>query len=176
MPSMSLVPDRATLVPDRAWWAFGCGHGRIVLAASAALEGEVVVAERDRSDDRRPAPRTGDRRDAASGRPSRLLGLQGQVGNAATPQLLNRASSTRSGPVAVQRNAKFDQAATTPYDKAAAPQDMGIPIELQDGLQAAWDASFPGGKSQEQGGILVLTKDGKYVWRAGKGTGAGRSR
>lgn len=35
------------------------------------------------------------------------------------------------------------------------------------------DASFPGGKSQEQGGILVLTKDGKYVWRAGKGTGSG---
>jgi hypothetical protein len=91
----------------------------------------------------------------------RLLWLQRQAGNQAVASLLS-----------LQRNAKFDTA-TTLQDKVGEPESMELPRELTDGMQAAWDASFPHGKSQEQGGILVKTKDGKYEWRAGKAGNSG---
>jgi len=137
------------------------------------LIGGIVEAEFRRTKGRRPQSRRGGDADQHEGLSGQLLAIQARAGNAATAQLLQRGSSTSRGPLPVQRNAKFDQAATKPYDEADAPEDMKIPAELNDGLQAAWAASFPGGTSQEQGGILVLTKEGKYVWRAGKGTGSG---
>jgi hypothetical protein len=70
------------------------------------------------------------------------------------------------------RNEKFDKAAGDTLDMAGAPDELKLPKEVADGMKSAWSASFPGGKSQEQGGILVKTKDGKYEWRPGKsGTG-----
>lgn len=107
--------------------------------------------------------------------------LQRTAGNRAVAELVaghQRGAGRRTPPAqtataTVQRNEKFDLAVGTAYDKADAPDALGVPAELKDGLEAAWAASFPDGKSLEQGGILVKTKDGKYVWRAGKGTGSG---
>jgi hypothetical protein len=133
-----------------------------------------VKHERWRADERherRPAGPAARRADPDVA--GRLLAVQSGAGNAATAQLLARSSPPGRGALAVQRNEKFDAAATKPFNEADAPENMKIPAELKDGLQAAWDASFPEGKSQEQGGILVLTKEGKYVWRAGVGTGSG---
>src|SRR5438132_14391503 len=84
----------------------------------------------------------------------RILWLQRAAGNQAV-----------TGWLSLQRNAKFDTAATL-TDKVGEPESMELPKELTDGMQAAWDASFPGGKSQEQGGILVKTAQGKCEWRA----------
>lgn len=50
---------------------------------------------------------------------------------------------------------------------AAAPTHVSIPRAMDEGMEAAWKASFPGAKSQEQGGILVTTADGGYKWKAG---------
>ena len=91
----------------------------------------------------------------------RILWLQRAAGNQAV-----------TGWLSLQRNAKFDTAATL-TDKVGEPESMELPKELTDGMQAAWDASFPGGKSQEQGGILVKTAQGKYEWRAGKAGDSG---
>lgn len=102
--------------------------------------------------------------------------LQATAGNRAVAQLLaahDRTTGHRPPLAPVQRNAKFDLAVGTAFDKADAPQSMAVPDELREGLEAAWAASFPEGKSMEQGGILVKTKDGAYVWRAGKATGSG---
>jgi hypothetical protein len=38
---------------------------------------------------------------------------------------------------------------------------------LVDGMKTAWADSFPNGRSQEQGGILVRKADGTTEWRAG---------
>ena len=46
-----------------------------------------------------------------------------------------------------------------------APGEVTIPKELNKGLQDAWDKSLPGGKSQEQGGILVQNADGSFQWK-----------
>jgi type VI secretion system secreted protein VgrG len=40
-----------------------------------------------------------------------------------------------------------------------------IPPELKAGLATAWADSFPGGKSQEQAGVLVQKADGTVEWR-----------
>ncbi|TDE89507.1 hypothetical protein EXU48_20285 [Occultella glacieicola] len=132
----------------------------------------------------RPAPATAWRRPSrpadeidAPGRPLTLATLQGAAGNRAVAQLLARAGRgqpTLAHLPAVQRNAKFDEAALgKAFDVEGAPDSLGLPPELAAGLAAAWDASFPEGKSMEQGGILVKTKDGKYVWRAGVGKASG---
>lgn len=53
-----------------------------------------------------------------------------------------------------------------------APAQITLPQEAVVGMQYAWHKSFPKGKSQEQGGILVRRRDRSYKWKAGK---AGRS-
>lgn len=53
-----------------------------------------------------------------------------------------------------------------------APTEITLPREAVVGMQYAWQKSFPKGKSQEQGGILVRRKDASYKWKAGK---AGKS-
>jgi hypothetical protein len=57
-------------------------------------------------------------------------------------------------------------------DPAGAPAGGGgtykLPPEVKAGLEKAWKDSFPGGKSQEQGGILVRKKDGTLEWKPGK--------
>ncbi len=40
-----------------------------------------------------------------------------------------------------------------------------IPPELKKGLDSAWKDSFPGGKSQEQAGVLVKKADGSLEWK-----------
>jgi len=56
---------------------------------------------------------------------------------------------------------------------APAPATFTLPPELKTGMKAAWDASFPGGKSQEQGGILVRKADGTMEWRPGPAGNSG---
>jgi hypothetical protein len=129
--------------------------------------------------DREKRPRPGRSSATSAGREDEnvqlLHRLQTSAGNSAVAQLVaaherGDARPVAAGNVTVQRNAKFDLAVGKAFDKEDAPESLGVPAELKDGLEAAWAASFPDGKSMEQGGILVKTKDGKYVWRAGKGT------
>jgi hypothetical protein len=42
-----------------------------------------------------------------------------------------------------------------------------LPVALQRGMRDAWNDSFPGGSSQEQGGMLVRTASGALEWRRG---------
>lgn len=44
---------------------------------------------------------------------------------------------------------------------------FAVAPELVEGMKTAWAGSFPGGRSQEQGGILVKKADGTMEWRAG---------
>ncbi|MGB0384551.1 MAG: hypothetical protein ACPGWR_06975 [Ardenticatenaceae bacterium] len=52
--------------------------------------------------------------------------------------------------------------------KEDAPPEITLPKELVEGMAQSWGKSFPQGKSQEQGGILVRKKDGSYQWKAGQ--------
>src|SRR5262245_37325667 len=53
------------------------------------------------------------------------------------------------------------------------PVTFTLSPELKQGMKDAWDASFPGGRSQEQGGILVRKADGSLEWRAGPAGNSG---
>jgi hypothetical protein len=56
--------------------------------------------------------------------------------------------------------------------KKDAPSSITISDDLNDGAKGAWKDSFPGGHEQEQGGILIRTKDGEYKFiRGDPGTG-----
>src|SRR5882672_8241395 len=68
----------------------------------------------------------------------------------------------------IQRDKDFDKITGGHLAEGDAPDKIGLPKELTEGMQSAWDDSFPGGKSQEQGGNLVREKDGSYAWRKGK--------
>ena len=61
----------------------------------------------------------------------------------------------------------FDDLAKGGMDTADAPDKIKLPEVMNKGMGAAWDKSFPGGQSQEQGGILVQNADGSYEWKAG---------
>lgn len=54
------------------------------------------------------------------------------------------------------------------FNLTHAPAEIALPIELVEGMQSAWDNSFPKGQSQEQGGILVRSDDSSYKWKVGK--------
>lgn len=118
-----------------------------------------------------------------------FLGLQRVVGNREVQRALARdrarsfprangaaPSALRSGTAmaSLQRNAKFDAITGPSVEKTGAPEELAIPKAAKDGMDAAWAASFPGGTSQEQGGILVRKANGDYEWRAGP-PGAGGS-
>ena len=62
----------------------------------------------------------------------------------------------------------FDDIATGGVKTKDAPTEIKIPKELKEGMDKAWKGSFPGGKDQEQGGILVKDPKGEYVWKEGK--------
>jgi len=66
----------------------------------------------------------------------------------------------------------FEQITSNNFNITSAQAEITLPQELVAGMQYAWHKSFPKGKSQEQGGILVRRKDGSYKWKAGK---AGKS-
>jgi hypothetical protein len=57
--------------------------------------------------------------------------------------------------------------------KADAPKSFESPQELTTGMSTAWKGSFPGGLSQEQGGLLVRDDKGNFVWKAGVGDASG---
>lgn len=61
----------------------------------------------------------------------------------------------------------FDDLAKGGMDTADAPDKIKLPEVMTKGMGEAWDKSFPGGQSQEQGGILVQNADGSYEWKAG---------
>lgn len=71
-----------------------------------------------------------------------------------------------------QNDGAFEQIISHHLKLADAPTEITLPKELVEGLQNAWDNSFPDGKSQEQGGILVRHQDHSYEWKTGKGTGS----
>jgi hypothetical protein len=62
----------------------------------------------------------------------------------------------------------FDDIATGSTKLKDAPKEINIPKELKEGMDKAWKGSLPGGKDQEQGGILTKDAKGKYVWHEGK--------
>jgi len=66
------------------------------------------------------------------------------------------------------RDAGFDTLAAGGIAENKAPKNISLPWRLQSGMEDAWDKSFPDGAVQEQGGILVQEKNGKYKWKAGK--------
>ena len=80
------------------------------------------------------------------------------------------ASSSPSGAV-VQRKGEdknFDRASGDKSLKLEdTPGSMQLPDELTAGMKGAWADSFPGGKSQEQGGVLLRNKDGSYEFKRG---------
>jgi WXG100 family type VII secretion target len=56
--------------------------------------------------------------------------------------------------------------------KKDAPSSISIPDSLNEGAKGTWKDSFPAGHEQEQGGILIRTKDGEYKFiRGDPGTG-----
>ncbi|HEY0476903.1 MAG TPA: DUF4157 domain-containing protein [Kofleriaceae bacterium] len=95
----------------------------------------------------------------ASGGPA--SGLTAKV----TPGAVSRA--------VIQRDKNFDKIAGGGLKEDDAPDTIGLPKELTDGMQGAWDDSLPGGKSQEQGGNLVHENGGGYAWRRGKAGSSG---
>ena len=52
--------------------------------------------------------------------------------------------------------------------EATAPEILAIPLALDVAMDKAWSKSFPKGKSQEQGGVLVTDKKGEYVFHPGQ--------
>jgi hypothetical protein len=56
-------------------------------------------------------------------------------------------------------------AAPGPGSTAGLGDTVTVPPELKKGLGEAWADSFPGGKSQEQAGVLVRKADGTVEWR-----------
>ncbi len=123
-------------------------------------EERIAVRVPDAGRDERPHAREEGTRDPDL--PTDLIALQRLAGNAAVAGLLGR-----SAVLPVQRDRRFDQAAGPVREQQGAPQEMTLPEELTEGMQDAWDNSFDQGRSQEQGGILVLTTEGQYEWRAG---------
>jgi hypothetical protein len=85
----------------------------------------------------------------------------------------HRGSAALSTPAqgVVQRKGEDENFTKVSGDKplkvADTPDSMKLPEELTTGLKGAWADSFPGGKSQEQGGILVRNKDGSYEYKRG---------
>ena len=69
----------------------------------------------------------------------------------------------------------FDDLASGEINTKNAPEKFTLPKEMQEGMTKAWEGSFPGGKSQEQGGILVKDDKGGYKWKAGKPLDEGSS-
>lgn len=71
----------------------------------------------------------------------------------------------------VQKNAapppktNFDKVSEAGLKSADAPDSVKLPAAVDKSMQDGYKRSFPGGKSQEQGGIIVKDKDGKYVMR-----------
>ncbi len=68
----------------------------------------------------------------------------------------------------IQRDEDFDKITGEKLKEGDAPDKLTLPPKLKEGMQNAWDKSLPGGKSQEQGGILVKDKSGEYQWKPGK--------
>lgn len=93
--------------------------------------------------------------------------MQATAGNRAVARAVAQRRVASSSRLSVQRNDKFDAAHSKTLTKEGAPEELELPKELAEGMQAAWAGSMPAGKSQEQGGILVMTKEGRYQWRAG---------
>ncbi|MBW1880819.1 MAG: hypothetical protein JRJ84_20890 [Deltaproteobacteria bacterium] len=67
----------------------------------------------------------------------------------------------------------FDQVAAGNASVQSPDDVLVLPPELVQGVQAAWDASLPAGRAQEQGGIFVRNSDGSYEWERGAPGSAG---
>lgn len=82
----------------------------------------------------------------------------------ATEKASETAAATKPKETPAAGDPKFDALSAGPK-KADAPDKVQVPKEMNDGLKKGWDGSFPGGRSQEQGGILVQNKDGSHQWK-----------
>lgn len=67
-----------------------------------------------------------------------------------------------------QSNNKLPIVLNSSPKKIGSPTEIRLPKLLKDKMNEAWRKSFKGGKSQEQGGILVRNSDGSLEWIMGK--------
>lgn len=101
-----------------------------------------------------------------------LGGLVGGLGGAwlgdwlsgGSEQAESTSGPTKSGPDLTN----FKKATAGGVALSDAPDKITLPPDLVKGMGEAWGDSFPGGKSQEQGGIYVENADGSYEWKRGK--------
>ena len=62
------------------------------------------------------------------------------------------------------KKSTFEEMAEGGVSRRDAADKIQLPPELTDALAEAWSKSFPGGKSKEQGGLLVRKDDGSLEW------------
>lgn len=155
--------------------ALGSGAGRGLLR-EAVLAHELAHAAQNRDLAGAVSHAAGGRdaaveRDANRTALTTLLGGTGSVG--ARPGHLSLRKCDEEPPAKVKEAAsKTDPAKLTGFEKmvkggtpaADASESMQLPQELRDAMAEAWKNSFPGGKSKEQGGILVKKSDGSLDW------------
>jgi hypothetical protein len=96
------------------------------------------------------------------------LGVPAAVRETSPLQQIRCKGRGKSATTAAPTKGAFDVPA-----KADAPKSLELPQELTTGMSTAWQGSFPGGLSQEQGGVLVRDNTGKFVWKAGVGNASG---
>jgi hypothetical protein len=94
-----------------------------------------------------------------------LLELQRTAGNQAVARAL--AGAATHAVVAREKEDKGfeDVTASAGVSETAAPLTIKLPKEFSEGLEDAYDESFPSGSSQEQSGILVQKPDGSFAWK-----------
>lgn len=98
-------------------------------------------------------------------REPRSLALHRCVGEA-PPKVKSAAAKTDPAKLAA-----FDKLVKGGVPAADAAAEVQLPKELTDAMEEAWKGSFPGGKSKEQGGVLVRKSDGTLDWiKASKST------
>lgn len=99
----------------------------------------------------------------ARGRLSQGLSAGGSVGAFQVPGALQVVAGAPSG----EGDKAFRQIGGAGLKQGDAPPRITVPPDVKKGMDDGWSKSFPGGRSQEQGGILVQKKDGTYEWRPG---------
>ena len=76
-----------------------------------------------------------------------------------------------AGVVQRKRAKGFDALTNKKLKEGDAPKNIVIPDELADGMQDAWNRSFPAGKPIEQGGVMGK-RGSKYGWHGQEGDNA----
>jgi hypothetical protein len=135
--------------------------------------GTAVVEERTSKAPPAPAPLSPPKVEAPAPvkRKPDLRGMNYEAGRQAL------SPRTAAKPPADPAKAKgLDDVAKPGLTAKDAPAKITLDTGVSGGLQKAWDASMPGGKSQEQGGVVTRGADGKLAWKAGVAGSSGSFR